>query len=189
MRNNKTGSQNYRDRRARLNNFLVPLSPLQHVTVASATYFFLFAIASDVMSCDIPVSAIPLMTTLSALLLIQFAKGTIQRIPVGRRRALVAVFVLLVLSVEYMDLNTRKPFARHLFLVHRGMTGADVERIMSRHLKNWVQPESEHYLHLDPHFTGEAWYRHTTEWWGNTDWGKVGFKDGRVVSAEICLCD
>lgn len=271
MRNNKTGLLNYRDLRTRLNKFLVPLSPVQHVTVASATYFFLFTIASDVISCFLaplcstlgivtypigfvpilvgvvlpcygllwiyadtqegknhlqkrpsnapavvvralkyigvlilltflvaafifaemifPVSAIPLMTTLGALLLIHLGKGTVQHIPVGRRRALVAAFVLLVLSVEYMDLNSRKPFARHMFQVHIGMTGADVERIMSGHMKNWVEPESEHYLHLDPHFTGEAWYRHTTEWWGNADWGKVGFKDGRVVSAEICLCD
>jgi hypothetical protein len=42
---------------------------------------------------------------------------------------------------------------------------------------------------LNPGFTGEVWYRHTTEGWGNADWGKVVMTDGRVVDVEICICD
>lgn len=136
-----------------------------------------------------PITALPFITTTAAFLWIYVGEGTLGHISVGQRRALIALFVLLILSVRYVDWNTRKPFTRHLFQVHRGMMGAEVERIMGSHLKNWVQPESEHYLHLDPTFTGEVWYRHTTEGWGNADWGKVVMKDGRAVDAEICLCD
>ena len=254
-----------------VSDILRPLSPIQQITCASATYFFLFTIASDVatsflaplisivgivvgfpvalaltsvgviLPCYIlsrfysevrkpkeqkrgplhtasvvvlvlkgivalvaltflimmlfitefifPITALPFITTTAAFLWIHVAKGTLGHIPVSQRHALIALFVILILSVRYVDWNTRKPFARHLFQIHRGMTGAEVERIMRSHLKNWVQPESEHYLHLDPTFTGEVWYRHTTKGWGNSDWGKVVMKDGRAVDAEICLCD
>jgi hypothetical protein len=257
--------------RTRFTNFLAPLSPIQHVAVASATYFLLFTIGSDAVCwvtaplCStsfklampfaaiptfigvvlpgsvilwiyseihqlmngskgrrppvavivrrmllyssvlilsvfpvgvfifvelwFPVSAVPFVTTLTALTLIQTTKGIMPSVPAGRRRALTALLVIMVLFVKYVDFNTRKPFTRHLFLVHRGMTGAEVEKIMGRHLKNYVEPESDHYLHLEPHFTGTAMYRHTTEWWGNVDWGAVSFEDGRAVGAEVCLCD
>ena len=253
-----------------VSNILRPLSPIQQIAVASATYVFLFTVVSDlatfflaplisisgivafplalaltsvgaILPCYIllrfysevrerktqmrepgntatvvalvlkglgalivviflimvlfitefifPITAVPFITTTGAFLWIYVGDGTLAHVPAGQRRALIALFVLLILSVRYVDWNTRKPFTRHLFQVHRGMMGPEVERIMGSHLKNWVQPESEHYLHLDPTFTGEVWYRHTNEWWGNADWGKVVMKDGRAVDAEICLCD
>jgi len=264
-------SLNARPARARLVSMLSPLSPTQHVVVASATYFFLFTLFSDlvalflaplavlkgifilpfalmltavaaalpcylvlrlyawlrghteqprgprralmnpvgwgllclgaattlgfafaalyVVECFWPVTAVPFVTTITATLLILLGETTLSSIPAGRRLALIAAFVLAILSLRYVDLLSSKPFARHLYQIHRGMSGAEVEKIMSSHLKDWNQPESEHYLHLNPGFTGEVWYRHTTEGWGNADWGKVVMTDGRVVDVEVCICD
>jgi hypothetical protein len=150
---------------------------------------FLFAQLIFVEGVIFPVSAIPFVTTSSALLLILCANEAMRHVNIGRKRTVIAMFVLLILSVKFIDLDTRKPFTRHLFLIHKGMSRIAVEKIMSSHLKNWVEPESAHYRHLNPQFSGVVLYRHTTEWWGNADWGKVVFNDGRVVGAEICLCD
>jgi hypothetical protein len=271
MKDDLTGLLNSNNLRIRLSRFLEPLSPVQHVAVASATYVFLFTAVNDIITCCFapllsirwivlfpygfaptvvgvvlpccilihlysqaqkrkptcrkppyslltvvisglkyigilsllaflvfifmvaeiffPFSELPFINLAAAVLLIQAGRATMPHIPAGRRRALIAMFVLLILSVRYIDWISSKPFARHMFQVHRGMTGVEVERLMSSHLKDWNQPESEHYRHLDPNFTGEVWYRHTTEGWGNADWGKIVFKDGRAVDAEICICD
>jgi hypothetical protein len=107
----------------------------------------------------------------------------------NRRYSVIAFLILVLLSLERIDLNSAKPFTRDLYKVKRGMTGVEVENIMAGHIKNWVQDESEHFLHLNPAFTGEAWFRYTHEAWGNAGWGKVVFADGRVQDVEVCLCD
>lgn len=181
--------QQCKDQIRRRQNIIRALSKL---LVMSGGVFVLFAflvIGFTIAEIIFPVTVIPFVTAASAVVLVRVGAEFPKRVPAGQPWALIAMFVLLILSVRYVDLASSKPFTRHLFQVHRGMTGAEVERIMGGHLKNWVQPESEHYLHLNPNFTGEAWYRHTTEGWGNADWGKVVFKDGRAIDAEVCICD
>ena len=146
----------------------------------------IFAFVFLVTEVFYPISVLPFATTAAAVVLILAGETTVRHLPAGRRRALIAMFVLLILSLRYLDAFETKPFARDMFRVHRGMTGAQVEAIMRRHLKYQNQAESEWYLHLQPHFTGEAWYQVNRR---DIDYGKVAFKDGRAVDAETCFCD
>ncbi|HXG64178.1 MAG TPA: hypothetical protein VNO70_03665 [Blastocatellia bacterium] len=156
------------------------------VIVILISFFFGVFLIAEIL---FPTSVVPFTTITCAVLWIAFAIPITDHLTKGRRVIILVTILLLILSMRYVDWNTRKPFARGLFRVQKGMTGVEVESIMGRYLKNWAQPESAHYLHLNPNFTGETWYRHTREAWANADWGKVVFHDGRVVDVEICLCD
>lgn len=135
-----------------------------------------------------PLSAVPLSTAICGVLCVPLAYLTTRSFPVTTRLTLAAIVVAVILVVKFVDWNSNKPFARDLYRVHEGMSGQQVEAIMGGHLKNFVEPESEHYRHLESGFSGDVIYRHS-QGAAAYDSGLVKFENGLVVDVEICLCD
>lgn len=137
----------------------------------------------------VPVSALPLTTAVCGLLWLGAAVPRTRRFSSTIRTTILATITLVIISIKFVDWDSRKTFARHLYRVHEGMTAVEVEKVMAKHLKNYIEPESEHYNHLVPGFSGTVRYRHSQYGWPNQDWGSVTFQNGRVVDVEMCLCD
>ena len=79
-----------------------------------------------------------------------------------------------------MDWTPKKSFLRDLSEIRNGMTGVQIENIMRFQQKNFAQPESEHFLHLNPTYKGEAVFRDNS----NEDIGVIEFQDGHVVNVK-----
>ena len=109
----------------------------------------------------------------------------------GRLRlVIVALFIAAVLSVRFMNWNSRKPFLRDFYRIEEGMTPAQVREIMGDYMGgNFGGPAGSHddYVHDEQGelVAGSVTYRHTDEGWGNSDWGVVTFEDGRVVQTRF----
>jgi hypothetical protein len=107
----------------------------------------------------------------------------------NREKVLIlGLFVVVLLSVRFIDWNSRKPFLRDLQRIREGMTPVQVEQIMGPYMqgggRSLASPETE----VDEGgeiLSGTVTYRHTDEGWGDSDWGVVTFEDGRVVSTEF----
>lgn len=149
---------------------------------------FLIAFFMLVDAFVAPLTAVPLVTSLCGILLV-LCVWEVSKVTIRRRVVMLSMLLALILSLNYIDFSSRKPFMRDLSKLRIGMTGAQVQAIMDRYYHNWYEEEGEHFFHLDPAYTGGKMYRHTKEGWANADWGRVEFKEGRVVDVEICLCD
>jgi hypothetical protein len=101
-------------------------------------------------------------------------------VPLSRRIVIVTSMLLLILSIKYMDWSPKKSFMRDLLQIRKGMTGVQVETIMSDQQKNFAQPESEYFLHLNPTYSGEAVFRDNS----GEDIGVIEFQDGHVVNVQ-----
>jgi hypothetical protein len=101
-----------------------------------------------------------------------------------REKALILVlFVVVVLSVRFIDWNSRKPFVRDFDRVTDGMTKVQVDGIMGRYIRE---------ADLPPIPLGEGGesmeavvYRHTDTGLGAVDRGIVAFEGGRAVHREL----
>jgi hypothetical protein len=127
------------------------------------------------------ITLVPFLTTAGALLWLGIGLNVTKNLPVRKRLIVVPLTILLILSVEYIDWNSRKPFLRDLYTVKVGMTGADVKNLMGKYHKHAHKPESLTYEYLQPDFTGEEFFRHTNKSYGNADIGSIKFQDGRVI--------
>jgi hypothetical protein len=110
-----------------------------------------------------------------------------------REKALILVlFVVVVLSVRFIDWNSRKPFLRDFYRVKEGMTESQVDQIMDGYIKGYYGGLPPSLRAYEPQFdeqgsivTGWVTYRHTDEGWGDSDWGEVTFEDGHVVETRF----
>jgi len=106
--------------------------------------------------------------------------------PLREELLILALFVIVLFSVRFIDWHSRKPFLRDLYSIKEGMTPAQVDQIMGGYMKGHYggPPGSHTQYEFDEQgdvVTGGVTYRHTNEGWGNSDWGTVTFENGRVV--------
>jgi hypothetical protein len=114
------------------------------------------------------------------------------RQPMREKVLILALFVVVLLSVRFVDWNSRKPFLRRLYRIKEGMTESQVDQIMGGYMKGYFggPPPSlrEYEPQLDEQgkiITGWVTYRHTDEGWGDSDWGEVTLENGRVVGTRF----
>jgi len=103
--------------------------------------------------------------------------------PVRLRFMLLVVFVAQVAAIHFVDWNSRKPFLKDFDRIAEGMTEAQVDGIMGRHIKETDLPPIP--LGEGGESVEAVVYRHTDERWGEADWGIVAFEGGRVRQKEL----
>jgi hypothetical protein len=108
--------------------------------------------------------------------------------PMREKALILALFLVIVFSVRFIDWNSRKPFLRNFYYIKEGMTESQVDQIMSGYMKGYSGGPPPSLREYEPEFdeqgkivTGWVTYRHTDEGWGDSDWGTVTFEDGYVV--------
>ena len=112
----------------------------------------------------------------------------------GREKLLIlGLLVVALFSIRFVDWNSRKPFLKDLYRVQEGMTIAEVEQIMGDYMGGICYPD--HSLGLPARESAaeveelalpdRAVYRHTSEGWGNSDWGEIWFEKGRVKEVRF----
>jgi hypothetical protein len=108
--------------------------------------------------------------------------------PARHKLLILALSIIVVFSIRFVDWNSRKPFLKDLYRIKEGMTVAQVEQIMGGYMTGGGVPLGSPGTRLDGRLveqgelvTGTIAYRHTNEGWGNSDWGVVTFEGGRVV--------
>ncbi|UCC61706.1 MAG: hypothetical protein JSV36_12985, partial [Anaerolineae bacterium] len=122
------------------------------------------------------------------LVLLLLLKGS----PARQKLLILALLAIAFSSVRFIDWNSRKPFLKDLYRIEVGMTVAQVEQIMGDYMTGGGVPLGSPGTRLDGRLaegligpaepaTGTISYRHTDEWWGNSDWGVVTLENGRVV--------
>jgi hypothetical protein len=99
------------------------------------------------------------------------------------RLLILALFSVAVASVHFINWNSRKPFLKDFYRLQEGMTEAQVDGIMGDYIKETDLPPLP--LGEAPEAVEAVVYRHTDEGWGESDWGVVAFKGGRVAQAEL----
>jgi hypothetical protein len=144
-----------------------------------------FAVIHFIEKAFYPMSIVPFVTTTSALFWLGVGQSLFPKNGAAKHPVFLALMVIIILTGEYLDLNSRKPFIRDLYTVKVGMTGIDVKNIMGKYDKqvNLYSPRTYEYLNAD--FTGQESFRHTDEGWGNADAGTIKFHDGRVLQVEF----
>ncbi len=103
--------------------------------------------------------------------------------PLGLKLGSLAILVLVLFSLRYVDWNSRKPFLRDLYSIDEGMTAAQVEGSMREYMKS--DGGNARYDQSGQIVAGTVTFRHTNEGWGDSDWGVVTFEDGRVVQVQF----
>lgn len=114
------------------------------------------------------------------------------RRPIRERVLILALFVVVLFSVRFIDWNSRKSFLRDFYRIKEGVTELQVDQIMSGYNKSYYGGPPPSFREYEPKFdeqgrivTGWVTYRHTDEGWGNSDWGVVTFEHGRVVEVRF----
>ncbi|WP_144370167.1 hypothetical protein [Myxococcus stipitatus] len=98
--------------------------------------------------------------------------------------------------MRWVDWDSRKPFLRDRYSVQRGMPLEQVDAIMGHAIAGTGWPENPltkagtpiGALAAEPRelqLGDSRVYRHTHEGWGNSDWGVVRFREGRVVEVAF----
>ena len=112
--------------------------------------------------------------------------------PTGRKVLILGLFAMAILSVSFINWNSRKPFLKDFYRIKEGMTPAQVDEIMDGYMGGNYGglPLSLTDMRYEFNDQGEivtGWvtYRHTEEGWGDSDWGTVTFEDGRVVRIHV----
>jgi hypothetical protein len=112
--------------------------------------------------------------------------------PARRKVLIVGALALIMVSMRFVDWNSRKPFLRDLYRIKKGMTAAQVDQIMGDYMTGGAVSPGNPGIRLDGRLveqgeqaTGMISYRHTTEGWGNSDFGEVTFVNGRVVNVHF----
>jgi hypothetical protein len=108
--------------------------------------------------------------------------------PARRRFLILGFLVIAVFSVHFINWNSRKPFLKDLYRIKEGMTEAQVEQIMGKHIKEIDLPGSPpggatEKEDLSPR--NSVLYRHTDEGWGDSEWGVITFENGHVARTEF----
>ena len=110
-----------------------------------------------------------------------------------REKALILTLLLtVVVSVRFIDWNSRKLFLKHFFRIREGMTESQTDQIMSGYMKGYfggpppsLRDREVAYDEQGKIVTGWVTYRHTKEGWADSDWGEVTFESGHVVQTRF----
>ncbi len=129
----------------------------------------------------IHITLLPFVTLLGSVLWIPLGLYLTRNLSKVKSTAIISMMLVLVLSLPYWDWSSQKSFIRDLSNLKTGMTGIEVERIMKSHRHNFVLPEEEHFLHLNPAYTGTTVFRPRRA----SDMGIIEFKDGKVVGVRF----
>jgi hypothetical protein len=113
--------------------------------------------------------------------------------PKREKLLLLGLLVVVLFSLRFVDWNSRKPFLRDLYRVQEGMSVEQVEEIMGKYMGGACCSAKPLDLSAGEGVTeteGMAQpdrlvYRHTSEGWGDSDWGEVHFENGRVVEIQF----
>jgi hypothetical protein len=110
--------------------------------------------------------------------------------PARDKLLVLGLFALLLFSVQFVNWNSRKPFLRSFRRIDVGMSAPQVEELMTGYMRKYgngpmgSRPQTQ--FDDDGAISdGSVAYRHTREGWGDSDWGVVTFKDGRVIETEF----
>jgi hypothetical protein len=173
------------------------------ITVSAGLALALFSLAEVLLD-------IPVVWWFYLLLILLFALGLLRRqrssTQFGRLIAL-SVIVASIAALYVVPWSSRKPFLRDLYSIRRGMTEADVRRIMGRYMEGTGWPATHNGTPagsgtLTDSGTGAKYpigsspsgemtiesslvFRHSTDAAFNSDWGIVRFKDGRVTAVSF----
>jgi len=116
------------------------------------------------------------------------------RRPIREKALILALFLVIVFSVRFIDWNSRKLFLKDFYRIKEGMTESQVDQIMREYMKGYYggPPASlrEHESEFNEQgkiITGWVTYRHTDEGWGDSDWGTVTFEDSYVVQKQFSM--
>jgi len=171
------------------------------LTIASSFLLVLFAVAEVLLA--IPVAW---WLYLSAVLL--FTTGFLARRPIQlqTRRIGVVVGVALGVAVLYfVPWSSRKPFLHDLYSIRRGMTEADVRRIMGKYMEGTGWPavygsetpgegtlatsDATYATTVSPKgelaIRNSLVFRHSNSGQFNADFGIVEFKNGKVTQVSF----
>jgi hypothetical protein len=103
--------------------------------------------------------------------------------PLGLKLGILAILVLVLFTLRYVDWNSRKPFLRDLYSVKEGMTADQVDGIMHEYMRSLGRDVIHDRGGLL--VAGTVTYRHTNEGWGDSDWGIITLDSGRVVQVQF----
>jgi hypothetical protein len=90
---------------------------------------------------------------------------------------ILGLFLVALFSVRFVDWNSRKPVLRDLRRVEVGDTLEEAEAIMGGYMRDTNPAEVDGGGRM---VAGTVTYRHTTEGWGNSDWGLLTVEGGHV---------
>ncbi len=138
-----------------------------------------------IIECAFTFSLTPFLTPVCALLWLISAKFLTKSLSQEKRAIVVCGMIILILSLRYLDFNSRKPFLRDLGKISVGMTGHEVEAIMGKYDNQMTLYTPRDYQYLESDFSEQVSYRHTDEGWGNADIGTVKFQNGQVVGVDF----
>lgn len=102
----------------------------------------------------------------------------LRALPARWRLASALAGCALIVGIRLADTNSRKPFLRDLSRAHEGMTIAEVDRLMAPYLRSPSAPGEL----TEPSTIS---FRHTREWWGDSDVGLIYFRDGLVATVRF----
>lgn len=103
--------------------------------------------------------------------------------PTREKLLILTLLVVVLLSIRFINWNSRKPFLRDLYRIKEGMIPVQVEQLIGGYIRGGGRPVDTPATELDERgeiVRGTVTYRHTDESWGDSDWGVVVFEDGRV---------
>jgi hypothetical protein len=103
--------------------------------------------------------------------------------PLREKILILVLFLILLVSLRFVNWNSRKPFLRDLYRIDVGMTYPQVERIMSGYERSFATdvPVDEQGQPV----TGRVAYTHTDAAWGDSDVGLLTFENGRVAEIDF----
>jgi hypothetical protein len=122
------------------------------------------------------------------------AAGRMHQGPDRTKLALLVGIVIVVFSARALTWNSRKAILIDLRQVQPGTRIEQVDLLMAGYMRSPAAPGSlsEHINVVADHPSdlalratrpgeGTVVYRHTTDWWGNSDWAIINFENFRVV--------
>lgn len=128
----------------------------------------------------LPVSVVPFAALTCAIIFVTIGWFRTRRIKAATRTIMLSGSILLILSMQYIDWNPRKPFLRALYQIRIGMTVSEVRKTMAGYLDkpNLKDPEP------DIEETDSIIYRPSGDPKYNADWGIVTIRNGKVQGVE-----
>jgi hypothetical protein len=110
--------------------------------------------------------------------------------PLYAKLVVLALLVIVLFSVRFVDWTSRKPFLKDFARIKEGMTSVQVDRIMEGYIRETdggpPVPEGAYELNEQGQIvSGSVTFRHTDKGWGDSDLGVVTLRRGRVSETEF----
>ena len=162
---------------------------LRYVFLALAFWIALSIFLTLDLGLGLAVSIYPKFVAVYAAFWVLVGALLLHGRPTREKGLMLALFLVVVASVRFIDWNSRKPFLKDFYRIKEGMTPAQVEQIMSDYMEGGGRPlvpgRKDVFNERGEVVTGTITYRHTNEGWGDSDWGVVTFENSRVVQIEF----